>query len=247
LPGLLSCVRPHVASCAAVLAVVTACGSQDARTATKFASDFAPAGHVVSVLGVYKDGQMNVDAWETMGPKIAPSLGAPDCAAGYSEAIGNAALASAIDEYARANGPTDELLAQIAPAARGDLIAVITFAGRLPVAKPRPTVATNSGPMGVGQNGASGTGAAGGGRRASSRRSFAAPDPNELDISATLFSVSQGRSVAQVAMQYTGDSVDDALTRFAAQLREALPRARCEGWDWTAKVDADHLRQSIDP
>ena len=47
-------------------------------------------------------------------------------------------------------------------------------------------------------------------------------------------------------MQYTGASVDDALTQFAAQLRQALPQARCEGWDWTAKIDPDHLRQMID-
>jgi hypothetical protein len=189
-----------------------------------------------------------------MSPKIAPSLGAhgagdaTDCAAGYSEAVssGHAELTSAIDDYARSDGPTDELLAQIAPAARGDLIVVVTFAGKLPVAKAKPTVATNSGPMGVGQSGSRGmNGGAGGGRRARSP-SFAASDPNELDISATLFSVAQGRSVGQIAMEYTGPSVDEALTQFAAQLRQALPQARCEGWDWTAKIDPDHLRQMID-
>ncbi len=255
LPLSLARVRLRVASyVAALAAVASACGSQSARTGTKFASDFAPTGHVVSVLGVFKDGQMNVDAWETMSPKIAPSLGvhsasdAADCAAGYSEAMSSdhAELTSAIDDYARSNGPTDELLAQIAPAARGDLIVVVTFAGKLPVAKAKPSVATNSGPMGVGQSGARGTGGPGGGRRASRSPSFAAPDPNELDISATLFSVAQGRSVGQVAMQYTGESIDDALTQFAAQLRQALPQARCEGWDWTAKIDPDRLRQMID-
>jgi hypothetical protein len=252
LPLSLARVRLRVASyVAALAAVASACGSQSARTGTKFASDFAPTGHVVSLLGVFKDGQMNVDAWETMGPKIAPSLGAPECAAGYSEALSsdNAALTSAIDDYARSNGPTDELLAQLAPAARGDLIVVITFAGKLPVATPKPSVATNSGPMGVGQSGSRGAGPAGGGRRASRRSpaSASAPDPNELDISATLFSVAKGRSVGQVAMQYTGESVDDALTQFAAQLQQALPQARCEGWDWTAKIDPDHLRQMIEP
>lgn len=235
---------------AALAAVASACGSQNARTGAKFASDFVPAGHVVSVLGVFKDGQMNVDAWETMGPKIAPSLGAPECAAGYSEALSSthSALTSAIDDYARSSGPTDELLAQLAPAARGDLIVVITFAGKLPAATPKPSVATNSGPMGVGQSGSRGAGAAGGGRRASRLSpAAAAPDPNELDISATLFSVAQGRSVGQIAMQYTGESVDDALTQFAAQLQQALPQARCGGWDWTAKIDPDHLRQMTEP
>ena len=248
LPSPLSSMHSFCRASCLMLLGVAACGSQDARMTTKFASDFAPGGHVVSVLGVYKDGQMSADAWETMAATLSPSLGAADCSDGYSEAMRstNAALPSAIDDYARSNGPTDELLGQVAPAARGDLIVVITFAGKLPVAKPKPSVATNSGPIGVGQSGPRGAGPASGGRRASGARSFAAPDPNELDISATLFSVAQGRSVGLVAMQYSGESVDDAMTRFAAQLRQALPQARCEGWDWTAKVDEERIRQAID-
>jgi hypothetical protein len=232
----------------ALLGIATSCGSHDVRMTARLASDFVPARHAVSVLGVYKDGQMSADAWETIAPRLSPSLGAADCADGYSDATrsANAALTSAIDDYARSNGPTDELLAQVAPAARGDLIVVITFAGKLPVGKPKPSVATNSGPMGIGQNQARGANAGAGGRRTSRTRSFEAPDPNELDISATLFSVAQGRSVGLVAMQYSGESVDDAVARFAAQLREALPQARCEGWDWTAAIDAERLRQSID-
>jgi hypothetical protein len=218
---------------------------------TKLASDFAPAGHAVSVLGVYKDGQMSADAWETMAQTLSPSLGTADCADGYSEVVRstNEALSSAIDDYARSNGPTDELLAQVAPAARGDLIVVITFAGKLPVAKAKTTntVSTSSGPMGVGQSAPRGARGATGGRHASGGRSFDEPDPNELDISATLFSIAQGRSIGLVAMQYSGQSVDDAVAKFAAQLRQALPQARCEGWDWTAKVDQERIRQAIDP
>jgi hypothetical protein len=226
-------------------AAASACGPADARVETKLASDFAPARHAVSVLGVYKDGQMSADAWVTMAPKLSPSLGATECAAGYSDTLqtNNGPLTSAIDDYARSNGPTDDLLAQVAPAAKGDLIVVFTFAGKLPVQKPKDSVATNSGPPGIGQSGAGG---AGGGRRASRTRSFAPPDPNELDISATIFSVAQGRSVGLVAMQYSGISVDEAIAKFAAQLAQALPEARCEGWDWTVKIDAAHLRQIID-
>lgn len=235
-------------SCLALLGVAAACGPADARVQTKLASDFAPARHAVSVLGVYKDGQMSADAWETMAAKLSQSLGATECAAGYSDELRStsSALTSAIDDYARANGPTDELLSQLAPAARGDLIVVFTFAGKLPVVK-KDSVATNSGPPGVGQSGAGGAGGAGGGRR--TRRgpaSFGPADPNQLDISATLFSVAQGRSVGLVEMQYAGASVDEALAQFAAQLAQALPQARCEGWDWTAKIDADHLRQLVD-
>jgi hypothetical protein len=72
-------------------------------------------------------------------------------------------------------------------------------------------------------------------------------DPNELDVAATIYSVSQRKSVAAVEMIYTGASVDDALARFAAELAKALPRAECRGWDWTANVDADRIRQAIEP
>lgn len=231
----------------ALLVLAAGCGSPDARVGTKFASDFVPAQHAISVLGVYKDGQMSAAAWETMGPKLSPSLGASACDSGYSADLENAngALSSAIDDYARSNGPSDELLAQVAPAARGDLILVFTFAGTLPVAKPKEPTGTSSGPPGVGQSAARRTGGPGG-RRATRSPSFAPADPNELDISASLFSVAQGRSVGLVAMQYSGTSVDEAIAKFAAQLAEALPRARCEGWDWSAKIDAEHLRQSID-
>jgi hypothetical protein len=243
---------PRRASWAACLALlgIAACGSQDARMTTKLASDFAPARHAVSVLGVYKDGQMSAEAWDTIGPKLSPSLGAAECADGYSEAMRSTqdVLMSAIDDYARSNGPTDELLAQVAPAARGDLIVVITFAGKLPIStKAKPLAATNSAsPMGGGQSSGRGARGATGGGRAGGTRSLAAPDPNELDISATLFSVAQGRSVGLVTMQYTGESVDDAVARFAGQLAGALPQARCEGWDWTAKIDAERIRQAID-
>ena len=63
----------------ALLVLAAGCGSPDARVGTKFASDFVPARHAVSVLGVFKDGQMSADAWETMGPKLSPSLGASEC------------------------------------------------------------------------------------------------------------------------------------------------------------------------
>ena len=228
----------------AVLAVASACGSQDARTGTKFASDFAPAGHVVSVLGVFKDGQMSADAWTTIAGTVSPSLGASECSAGYTETLQstNGELLSAIDAYTRNAGPTDGFLAQIAPAAKGDLIVVITFAGQLPAHRPQNTVATNSGPAGVGQ---APRVAAGGGRRGAGRKPSDL-DSNELDIAATLFSVAQRRSVGQISMRYLGTSIDEAVTQFAAQVADALPQARCEGWDWSAKIDAQQLRQMAD-
>jgi hypothetical protein len=84
-----------------------------------------------------------------------------------------------------------------------------------------------------------------GGSRSQSRPE-SPKDTNLLDISASLFSVSQARSVAQVSMQYTGTSVDDAITRFRAKLHESLPSIVCAGWNWGTNIDPEAIRKSID-
>jgi hypothetical protein len=83
----------------------------------------------------------------------------------------------------------------------------------------------------------------GGGRSQSRPESFT--DTNLLDISASLFSISRERSVAEVGMQYTGTSIDDAVTRFAAKLHESLPNMVCAGWNWGITIDLDAIRKSI--
>ena len=195
-----------------------ACGPADARFTTKVASAFAPERHTVSILGVYKDGQMSSDAWGTIAPRISPALGASACEAAYADsglstnapvnASMNAGLSSAIDDYARANGPTDELLARLAPAAKGDLVIVFTLAGKLPAQKPKDS------PASLSTGSPTGGGALGGGPRGGHRPSFASGvDSNELDISASFFSVPQKRSVGLVAMQYSGVSVEPTTAR----------------------------------
>ncbi len=235
------------------VASLSACGTPGARFTTKFAAGFDPAHHMVSVLGVYKDGQMNSDAWETVAPQVSRSLGANHCVAAYSEPLlmSHGALSAAIDDYARSNGPTDELIAQLAPAAKGELVLVMTIAGKLPIkqnssplaggATPTPSL---GGSQRSGMGGGMGGGAGGGGRMRGPPPGGG--DTNELDVSASLFSVAQGRSVALYAMQYSGDSVDDAIAQFAAQLAKSLPGAQCVSWDWDAPIDAERIRQSID-
>ena len=68
-------------------------------------------------------------------------------------------------------------------------------------------------------------------------------DTNELDMVASLFSVSQRQSVAEITMRYSGETVDDALTKFAQKLAVVLPGASCSGWDWNGQVDPEHIRQ----
>jgi hypothetical protein len=106
-----------------LVAIVVACDEGDVHFTTNFASDFTPARHTVSVLGVYKDGRMSTSGWETLGPHVMPALGTAHCDVGYNALVSsNGALADAIDEYARADGPTDDLLAQISPRGEGTFV-----------------------------------------------------------------------------------------------------------------------------
>lgn len=220
---------------AAVLLSVSACETSAAFT-TKFASDFAPGGRTVSVLGVYKDGRMSEGGWAILKPHVLPALGGGLCTPGYDIlAPADSPLAQAIDDYTVADGPTDELLAQLAPAARGDLILVLTFAGRLPAqAKVDVTASPQSGqdPR-----------AAGGGGRWSGVAPTGPEDPNALDISALLYSVHDARSVGLLALQYRGQSVDEAMTKFGARLAQTLPHAVCADWSRDVKIDPDRIRR----
>jgi len=232
----------------AFLGGISAC-DDGVKFTSKFASDVAPARRSVSVLGVYKDGRMSVDGWETLAPHIVPALGGAECAVGYDMlAAGNAKLAQAIDDYTQADGPTDDLLTQLAPAARGDSILVLTFAGKLPQrlgsdAGARPTAApTMGGPRGGGRMG----GSRSGGRMRGPAPGAATDEANALDISASLYSVRDSRSVALLELEYTGTSVEEAIRKFAAKLAASFPQAVCAGWNWEAKIDADRIRQEVD-
>jgi hypothetical protein len=232
--------------CVAILAAIWAC-DDTVKFTTKFASDVAPARRTVSILGVYKDGRMSVDGWAALAPHVTTAFGGGDCAVGYDTlATANQNLAAAIDDYAQADGPTDDLLAQLAPAARGDSILVLTFAGTLPQhgiadAGARSTAPPSMGsPRGGGRMG----GSRGGGR---AHGAMPAPeDPNALDISASLYSVRDSRSIALLSLEYTGASVEDALTKFATKLAASFPQAVCAGWNWDAKIDPDRIRQSAE-
>ena len=67
-----------------------------------------------------------------------------------------------------------------------------------------------------------------------------------LEVSASLYSVPEKRSVGMLAMQYDGASLDEALQRMAAQLGMALPGATCGGWDWKAQIDDKRIRALIE-
>jgi hypothetical protein len=226
----------------------TACAAGGAEFDTKVAPGFATAHHTVSVFGVYKDGQMSSEAWGALQSRLGSSLRSEACPVGYASVATahDVSLVTAIDDYARANGPTDELLAELAPAARGDLILTVTLAGRPPTPE-KVSVANESGGGSMGGGGPGG-GGPGGGRGGSpqshgDRRSHAI-DTNVLDIVASFFSVSERRSVAEVSMRYTGETVDDAIAQFSRKLETTLPGATCAGWDWDTDIHADRIRNA---
>jgi hypothetical protein len=233
--------------------VLTGCSGDTVYT-TNFASGFAPSHHAVSVLGVYKDGRMSSEAWDAIGPRVSRSLGSTRCESAFAEAAAspNRPLWEAIDEYTRNDGPTDTLLGKVAPAARGDLVLVVTVAGKLPTptkvhVQDDPAIAsTPSASMGRGGSGA--MGGMGGGQYRNPNARSRAPDPSAsdaLDLQASLFSVSEGKSVGLVGLQYTGQSLDEALAKFGTKLQESLPAATCVGWNWEAKIDPEAIRNSI--
>ena len=220
--------------------------SDDAQFTTRFASDFSPSRHTVSVLGVFKEGQMSTEAWESLGAKLSTPFGAT-CDTAYAGLVTtNQPLSSAIDDYVRANGPGDELLEQLAPAATGDLIAIFTVAGHVAgKAAPPPdtTAVQQSSPMtgGGGRYRGARPGGVNGGRGMPR-----APAIASFEVSVSFYSVSQKRAVGLLALQYEGTSLDDALQRMAQKLGLTLPSARCAGWDWKAKVDDARIRALIE-
>jgi hypothetical protein len=229
-----------------LLVAVFACDEGDAHFTINVASDLAPTPHAVSVLGVYRDGRMSTRGWDVLAPHVARAFGSSACDVGYdSLTSSNEDLAKAIDEYARADGPTDDLLAQLAPAAQGDLVLVLTFAGKLPNratdagAAPPATAPSGTGGRGGGRRG-------GGGRAGGVPRAESVKDTNLLEISASLFSVSLGRSVALLGMQYSGASMREAMTQFGTKLMGSVPNMKCVGWNWNAPIDPDRIRSKID-
>ena len=218
------------------------CDDGGGELTAKFAPEFTPGRHTVSVLGVYQDGRMSLGSWDDLAPYLVPALGSGHCDVGYDAlATSGGPLAEAIDRFAREDGPTDELLAQLAPAAQGDLVLVLTFAGKLPT-KPRNNAAA---PAAAAPSGGGGRGR--GGRRGRAGPSTeSAADPNRLDISASLFSVPKHRSVALIQMRYSGASIEDAMTKFTGKLTESVQDLKCVGWNWSVNVDPNGLRPKIE-
>jgi hypothetical protein len=209
---------------------LASCGSSDVDFVTKVAKDFRRDGATVSVFGVYKDGRMSADAWKDLAPALSLASNACEPAFGDELVATDRVLADAIDDEARSDGVTEELLDAFATAASGDVILLVTVAGQPPKDTTKH-VAAPARPMG-------------------GRRRGMGPAPvrirttnhDALEMSASLYSIRAKKTVAVVAMTYTGKNADEGLAAFAEKLRAELPALRCAAWKHDVKIDVDRIR-----
>jgi hypothetical protein len=211
--------------------------------AVRRAAEFPRGGTTnMSVLGIFKDGRMNAESWDELGAGLSAPFSERRCEVAYSNKLVTTlpALSTAVDDYARANGVTDDLLDQLAPMAKGDTILFITIAGHPPQAVDNAGVRPSSSPTPM----RGGSRRRGGGLPSPSDRSArSSTDRSVFEVSATLFSRQLHHSVAIIDMTYSGSSVEDALRKFAVKLGSEMPRSTCTGWDWDTPVDASQIRK----
>ncbi len=227
---LFSCLAALVASCSAD------------RPTVSYAPGFVKENPKISIFGVFRDGRMNPEIWEELGPAFATALHREACgiAVGGAMRISSAPLFNAIDGVVRSDGVTDELLEKFAPAAQGDSILVIVMAGRLPAKAAEGEVSTTTTTAAQMRGGGGGRRGPQGGTRGPGPQSSV--ERNFLELSASLYSKKMRQSVAMVEMTYRGASEKEAVTQFTEKIAAAFPGATCEGWLADLGVDPDSLR-----
>ncbi len=244
------------------LAAVSTSGCHgDTDFDVKQANDFAPSGRIsVSVLGVMKDGLMSQEIWESLGPKLSPALRSQKCDTRYDATFvaENKGVASAVEDYTRANGVTEPLLTAFSTSAEGDVMMVLSVSGRAssettPYSPGGGAQMPGLAPASGRQGGGTGNGYGGGFGNSSSPASpgFGRSSPstpsngaaNVFEIAATFYSVREKKPVAQLSMKYTGPREEDAISRFATKLHDYLPNATCVGFKKDSDLTEERVRQ----
>jgi hypothetical protein len=245
--------QPRLGKRRFVVLLAALCVSACAGTSfnVQYAPGFVPAHKRISTFAVKRDGLLSHSGWEALGSDSFAPFGAKACDVAYGEALFNAKpeLAEAIDSYVRSNGVTDDLLDQLAPAAQGDTILLVTIAGRphqdsggggssqaIPSAG-----GGRRGGFGRGGGGRRGGGARGGGMRGNTSDASTSTAP--FQVSALLFSIHEHHTQALIEMDYAGTSFEEALLAFKDRLETELPGAACSGWNWSVPVEAASIRK----
>ncbi|HEX7602148.1 MAG TPA: hypothetical protein VF316_11105, partial [Polyangiaceae bacterium] len=155
---------------------------------------------------------------------------------GFGEKLqsANPQLFTSTEESAKSEGITDELLKAFAPMAGSDEIMVVYVHGKTHAPpksagnKPRQ-VALQMGGMGGMGRGGGGMGR-GQGRQSHGPSTPAAKPADDLEISASLYSVRDGRVLARASMVYSGPSFANAMKLFVGKLATVMPGSTCSGW-----------------
>jgi hypothetical protein len=236
----------HWRACALAGALASAPGcASEAQFSVLYGADFRASPHrSASVFGVYKGGRLTSEAWDEIAQRLGPAWSAGPCRPAFGDArLGSSlSLSGAVDDFARANGPTDDLLDLFGGAAKGDTILLVTLAGTPPTASrtadlaPTSPSATQAPISGYAQR--RGRGALPGGTMVRD----GARDRAVFEMSASLFSVPQHHAVAVIAMNYSGASLEEAYRKFGEKLAAELPGLACAGWRDDAPVDDARVR-----
>jgi hypothetical protein len=216
---------------AALLAA--SCGSAEPQA--KYAPGFERSAHRVSVLGVFRDGRMDEAAWKEFEAPVGNLLGAGPCAAAFGDHLRRdaPALFSALDEQARQDGVTPDLLDGFASHTAADLVLVIYLYGQ--------PASTDRHPSGNAQALSPNAPTATVGGRRSGRRGrgsgqpppeAASEDAPGFEVGLSLFAPNRHEFVAEVELKSPGATVNEAAQRVAQKLGELIPGSSCAAWSW---------------
>jgi hypothetical protein len=241
--------RPGAAIVLTLLSQALGCSLSGPAFTVSYAPGFAKEGAKVAVFGVFRDGRMSPEAWDEFGPRLSAALHGNICdvAVGANLRARDPAVFAAVDDVARADGITDDLLDKFAPSAGGDAILVVTVAGR--VSKPKESPGSAGAPMpalATGGRGGRGGGRSGGPHPAGGGHNHRA-EVDVFEMTASVFSKREHKSVAMVSMAYTGPSESEAIAAFADKLGSALPGATCASWRTELRIDAATIQPVVAP
>ena len=222
----------------AVFLTLALAGCGDDSVHVERAPDFPKAGGAaVSVFGVYRDGRLAPEAWDTLRSHLIPLFGAGACEPGYPDMLTTSGtpVLQAVDDFTRANGVTDELIDRLAPMAKGDLVLLVTMTGR-PNTHPPSEASSASTPPPLRGGGHRGSPVMAPGRRTAS-------ETTNFEMVGVVFSVKKHHSVGAIRLAYSGASLEDAIDHFMTKVGAELPGASCAGWTGDLHLDAGDIRR----
>jgi hypothetical protein len=222
-------VRKLVVSLAVVVFGLGGCGSETSQATVKTGAGYPKPTSTVSMLGVYSAGRMSPEAWREWGPLAATAFG-PGCDPGFSNALQTTGPRwfSLIDQTTRDDGVTENLIHQIASAAKGDTIVLIEEEWGEPAPKTIESASPVSQPSKGRGRGRSGHGSSG------LRKERPKAEDTLYAVEALAFSADKGALVVDISAAGTYKDREKTVKLFVDQLRATFGESSCAGWNWAA-------------